>query len=372
MRELAINIYDSIFGSLPTTELLNKAFEKKKEYFGHSITYSPKVFIPLTTMCRDNCGYCTFVKSPKQGGTYLNEDEVISIASAGDEAGCYEALFTLGDKPELKWDFAREQLNQYGFSTTHQYLVNLMQKVNENYNLFPHANPGIMSKQEIKELKKYSPSGGLMIETFSSKVHEKGRAHYKTNTKFVNQRIKTLENALDEMYPVTTGLLLGLTDTEEEIVEDITKLILLIKENKAIQEVILQNFRAKKNTIMKNNSEITNDLFLRIIATTRIYSPSHVSIQVPPNLSPDINLFFKSGINDLGGISPITIDWVNPDHLWPNINDLKNNISSTGQKLKKRLPVYPEFIEKEWLNEDIFEKVNNIIDTDGYPQDANV
>ena len=154
------------------------------------------------------------------------------------------------------------------------------------------------------------------------------------------------------------------------MVDDVTNLILLIQNNKAIQEVILQNFRGKKNTIMKNNSEITNDLFLRIIATTRIYSPSHISIQVPPNLSPDINLFLKSGINDLGGISPLTIDWVNPDHLWPNIDKLKKDTSVTGQVLKKRLPIYPEFIKKEWLNDEIFEKVNNIIDTDGYPKDS--
>ncbi len=336
------HIHDSIFGSEPTEDLLTKAFDRKKSNFGNTITYSPKVFIPLTTMCRDSCGYCTFVKSPNEGGTYLNEDEIISIASAGEEAGCYEALFTLGDKPELKWDYALTQLKLLGFSSTHDYL-----------------------------LKKYSPSGGLMIETFSKNIYDKGQPHYKTQTKFIDLRIESLENALQAMYPVTTGLLLGLTSTADEVVDDVTNLILLIQNNKAIQEVILQNFRAKKNTIMKNNSEITNDLFLRIIATTRIYSPSHISIQVPPNLSPDITLFLKSGINDLGGISPLTIDWVNPDHLWPNISKLKNDTSATGQVLKKRLPVYPEYIKKEWLNDEIFEKVNNIIDTDGYPKDSN-
>ena len=228
-----------------------------------------------------------------------------------------------------------------------------------------------MSKQEIKELKKHSPSGGVMIESFSKNIYDKGKAHYKTDTKYIDLRLDTLNNALEEKYPVTTGLLLGLTSTKEEIVDDISNLIDYVKKNSAIQEVILQNFRAKKNTLMKNSSEITNDLFLRIIATTRIYAPSHISLQVPPNLSPDITIFLKSGINDLGGISPLTIDWVNPDHLWPNINKLKLDISSTGQVLKKRLPVYPEFIKKEWLNSKIFEKVNNIIDTDGYPKEHN-
>ena len=363
------NINDSIFGPISTEELLANAFEKKVDFFGDSITYSPKVFIPLTTMCRDNCGYCTFVKSPKEGGTYLNQEEVLLIAEAGDEAGCYEALFTLGDKPELKWDFALTQLKELGHSSTHDYLISSMKVVNERFNLFPHANPGLMSKQEIKELKKHSPSGGVMIESFSKNIYDKGKAHYKTDTKYIDLRLDTLNNALEEKYPVTTGLLLGLTSTKEEIVNDISNLIDYVKKNSAIQEVILQNFRAKKNTLMKNNSEITNDLFLRIIATTRIYAPSHISLQVPPNLSPDITIFLKSGINDLGGISPLTIDWVNPDHLWPNINKLKSDISNTGQVLKKRLPVYPEFIKKEWLNSKILEKVNNIIDTDGYPKD---
>ncbi len=244
MRELRRNIHDSIFGSEPTEDLLTKAFDRKKNYFGNTITYSPKVFIPLTTMCRDSCGYCTFVKSPNEGGTYLNEEEVLSIAGAGDEAGCYEALFTLGDKPELRWDFALTQLEQLGFSSTHDYLIYSMQKVNETFNLFPHANPGLMSFEEIKELKKYSPSGGLMIETFSKNIYDKGQAHYKTQTKFIDLRIESLENALQAMYPVTTGLLLGLTSTKDEVVDDITNLILLIQNNMAIQEVILQNFRA--------------------------------------------------------------------------------------------------------------------------------
>ena len=185
MTELTRNINDSIFGSISTEELLAKAFEKKVDYFGDNITYSPKVFIPLTTMCRDNCGYCTFVKSPKQGGTYLNQADVISIAQAGDNAGCYEALFTLGDKPELKWNFALNQLNELGHSSTHDYLINSMKVVNERFNIFPHANPGLMSRKEIKDLKKHSPSGGIMIESFSKNIHDKGKAHYKTKTKHI-------------------------------------------------------------------------------------------------------------------------------------------------------------------------------------------
>ncbi len=368
MIDLAKNIRESIFGSVPTKELLNKAFEKKSKYFGNVITYSPKVFIPLTTLCRDKCAYCTFVKSPKEGGTYLNFEEVTSIAAAGEEAGCYEALFTLGDKPEKVWEFAKEQLNNFGYPTTHEYLIACMKKVNDNFALFPHSNPGLMTYSEIIDMKKHSPSGGLMLESFSKNIYSIGKAHYKTVTKFIDYRIESLKNAQLAKYPVTTGLLLGLTDTKEELIDDIIGVINLTNQNDAIQEIILQNFRAKFNTKMKNNSEITNDLFLRVIATTRIYISNHVSLQVPPNLSPNLSLYLKSGINDLGGISPLTIDWVNPDHLWPNLNELNSMVVSTDQELKKRLPVYPNFIKKDWLNEAMLEKVNNIIDTDGYPK----
>ena len=369
MINITKNINDLIFGDIPTAELLEEAYLKKIEYFGNLITYSPKVFIPLTTMCRDKCAYCTFVKSPKEGGQYLPIEDVLSIAEAGDANGCYEALFTLGDKPEIKWNAAKDELNKFGFNSTHQYLIHCMKEVNESMTIFPHANPGLMSKDEINDLKIHSPSGGIMIESFSKNIYSKGKPHYKTTTKFVDLRLETLNNALEIKYPMTTGLLLGLTETKEELINDIEQMVNVSKNNSSIQEIILQNFRAKVNTLMRNNAEITNDLFLRIIATIRIFVPGHISVQVPPNLSPDINLFLKSGINDLGGISPLTIDWVNPDHLWPNLEKLSMEVLKSNQVLKKRLPVYPGFIQKEWLNEIMFEKINNIIDTNGYPKE---
>ncbi len=369
MINITENINDFIFGDIPTNELLEESFAKKINYFGKSITYSPKVFIPLTTMCRDKCGYCTFVKSPQDGGQYLPLSDVMSIAEAGDSSGCFEALFTLGDKPEIKWKAAEDQLNDFGFESTHQYLINCMKEVNSTFTIFPHANPGLMSKQEISDLKLYSPSGGIMIESFSKDLYSKGKPHYKTTTKYFDLRLETLNNAQEVKYPMTTGLLLGLTETKEDLVNDIEQIINVSKNNAAIQEIILQNFRAKLNTFMRNNAEVTNDLYLRIIATTRIFVPGHISIQVPPNLSPDITLFLKSGINDLGGISPLTIDWVNPDHLWPDLDKLNTEVINSNQILKKRLPIYPRFIEKEWLNDAMFEKINNIIDTNGYPKE---
>ncbi len=368
MTELAKKIETFLFGDITTDELSKKAFIIKNEIFGTNITFSPKVFIPLTTLCQDSCGYCTFVKSPKEGGTYLNFDEVDIIAKVGDENYCYEALFTLGDKPEKRWKEAESQLKDLGFTSTHKYLVENMKRVNNKYRLFPHANPGLMTKKEITDFRKYSPSGGLMLETFSSNVTNPGRPHYKAKTKIISDRMKTIENAEDIKYPITTGLLLGITETKQELIEDIEQLILFSRKNKSIQEIILQNFRAKQNTIMKNNPEIINDLFLRIIATVRIFLPTHISLQVPPNLISQIDKYLLSGINDLGGISPVTNDWVNPDHLWPDLRNLSNSIDISNQTLIPRLPVYPNFINKQWLDEEIYEKVINVIDVDGYPK----
>ena len=368
MAELSKNIADHLFGDITTNELTENAYSIKKQEFGTNISFSPKVFIPLTTLCQDSCGYCTFVKSPNQGGTYLNFEEVDAIGKVGDENNCYEALFTLGDKPEKKWEEAKIQLKNFGFISTHDYLLENMKRINDKYRLFPHANPGLMTKKEIKDFKNHSPSGGLMLETFSKNVMKRGKPHFNAKTKIIEDRLETINNAEEAKYPITTGLLLGITETKEELIQDIENLILFTRKNKSIQEIILQNFRAKRNTNMKNNPEIINDLFLRIIATVRILLPIHISLQVPPNLIPSIDKFLLSGINDLGGISPKTIDWVNPDHLWPDLNKLQNQIQNSGQFLKPRLPVYPSFINKEWLSEKMFEKVSNVINEDGYPK----
>ena len=368
MAELSKNIANHLFGDITTNELTENAYSIKKQEFGTNISFSPKVFIPLTTLCQDSCGYCTFVKSPNQGGTYLNFEEVDAIGKVGDENNCYEALFTLGDKPEKKWEEARIQLKNFGFNSTHDYLLENMKRINDKYRLFPHANPGLMTKKEIKDFKNHSPSGGLMLETFSKNVMKRGKPHFNAKTKIIEDRLETINNAEEAKYPITTGLLLGITETKEELIQDIENLILFTRKNKSIQEIILQNFRAKRNTNMKNNPEIINDLFLRIIATVRIFLPIHISLQVPPNLIPSIDKFLLSGINDLGGISPKTIDWVNPDHLWPDLNKLQNQIQNSGQFLKPRLPVYPSFINKEWLSEKMFEKVSNVINEDGYPK----
>ncbi len=366
MRITKKEINNLLYGSIPTNELKSIAFEKKSKLFGNTITFSPKVFIPLTTLCRDHCSYCTFVKSPTEGGLYLTESEFLSIANSGQHYNCTEALFTLGDKPELKWTEAKEFLILNNCESTDQYLESMMQNVLDKTSLFPHANPGLMNEDEIKRFKKCSPSGGIMIESFSDRLLKRGGPHYKCQTKNTKLRVETINAAETIKYPMTTGLLIGIGQNEEELVNDLLQIGNLAKNNKCIQEVIIQNFVPKQNTLMSSFPEPESDFFLRVIAVSRLILPNHVSLQAPPNLSQDFSTLLDSGINDLGGISPVTIDMVNPDKLWPNLDNLKQTVINSNQVLKSRLPIYPNFIEKEWISRNIYEKVLDVIDENGY------
>jgi len=355
-----------IYGRIPTEDLKEIAFQKKSELFNNIITFSPKVFIPLTTLCRDHCSYCTFVKSPSDGGLYLTEHEVLSIAQAGESKYCTEALFTLGDKPELKWDEAKDFLSMQGCVSTDEYLLNMMKSVVNNTSLFPHANPGLMTKEEMNSYKEHSVSGGIMIETFSKRLMNKGMPHFKCTTKSPHLRIDTISAANSIKYPITTGLLIGIGQNENEIVDDLFNLANLTRRYACIQEVIIQNFVSKVNTIMSKASEPKFDFFTRVIAVSRIILPNHVSLQAPPNLSEDIAKLLNSGINDLGGISPVTIDLVNPDRLWPELKSLRRLVQTSNQVLMSRLPIYPNFISKEWMSLNMYERSQNVIDEHGY------
>ena len=359
-------IYDLIYGDKPILELKEEAMQRKYSTYGTTVTFSPKVFIPLTTLCRDHCTYCTFVKSPTDGGVYLTVEEVLSIAEAGESAYCTEALFTLGDKPEDKWKEAKNFLSNNNCNSTSEYLTSLMEIVNRKTTLFPHANPGLMSKEDIIEYKKHSVSGGLMIETFSTRLLNKGHPHYMCKTKSPNLRVQTIEYANTIKYPMTTGLLIGIGQDQREIARDLWGLYNLVNKYSCIQEVIIQNFVPKMNTLMKNSPEPSTDLFTRVLAVARIILPTNISIQAPPNLINDVSLLLESGINDLGGVSPLTIDLVNPDKLWPQLDHLTNIVSGTGQVLKSRLPVYPSYIDRKWLDDKNYEKVITVIDSDGY------
>ena len=359
-------IKELVYGDIPTQELKSIAFEKKKQLFGENLSFSPKVFIPLTTLCQDHCSYCTFVKTPGEGGLYLTESEVLAIAKAGELSSCTEALFTLGDKPELKWKEAQEFLSLNHCISTDEYLLNMMKSIVNETTLFPHANPGLMTKKEIINFKKYSISGGVMIETFSNRLMDRGNPHYKCTTKSPDLRVKTIKAANEIKYPMTTGLLIGIGQNEDEVVDDLWSIAKLTREFECVQEVIIQNFVPKVNTLMANFPEPALDFFCRVIATSRIILPDQTSLQVPPNLTQDLSLLLDSGINDLGGISPLTIDLVNPDKLWPDLNSLSVKVQESNQKLRSRLPIYPDFINEDWLNPEMHERVKNAIDENGY------
>ena len=359
-------IKELVYGDIPTQELKSIAFEKKKQLFGDNLSFSPKVFIPLTTLCQDHCSYCTFVKTPGEGGLYLTESEVLAIAKAGELSSCTEALFTLGDKPELKWKEAQEFLSLNHCISTDEYLLNMMKSIVNETTLFPHANPGLMTKKEIINFKKYSISGGVMIETFSNRLMDRGNPHYKCTTKSPDLRVKTIKAANEIKYPMTTGLLIGIGQNEDEVVDDLWSIANLTREFECVQEVIIQNFVPKVNTLMANFPEPALDFFCRVIATSRIILPDQTSLQVPPNLTQDLSLLLDSGINDLGGISPLTIDLVNPDKLWPDLNSLSVKVQESNQKLRSRLPIYPNFINEDWLNPEMHERVKNAIDENGY------
>ena len=242
----------------------------------------------------------------------------------------------------------------------------MMKSIVNETTLFPHANPGLMTKKEIINFKQYSISGGVMIETFSNRLMDRGNPHYKCTTKSPDLRVKTIKAANEIKYPMTTGLLIGIGQNEDEVVDDLWSIAKLTREFECVQEVIIQNFVPKVNTLMANFPEPALDFFCRVIATSRIILPDQTSLQVPPNLTQDLSLLLDSGINDLGGISPLTIDLVNPDKLWPDLNSLSVKVQESNQKLRSRLPIYPDFINEDWLNPEMHERVKNAIDENGY------
>ena len=327
--------------------LVSESFLKKQKYFSNQLTYSPKVFIPLTFLCRDVCHYCTFAKTPKKvESPYLSIDQVIKIAKEGEEKGCHEALFTLGDKPELRYKAARDALKSMGYSTTNEYVAACAQAVLDNTTLIPHLNPGCLTEAELDMLKPLSGSMGLMVESLSSKLCEKGQPHYGSPDKEPIFRMKTLINAGKKNIPFTTGILIGIGETRLERLESLFEIGKLHTQFGHIQEVIVQNFKAKPNTLMENSPEPSFDELLWTIAMARLILPGDVSLQVPPNLNPlHLERLLESGINDFGGISPVTKDFVNPEAPWPEIEKLNDMANAAGQDLKARATLYPSFFK---------------------------
>ena len=341
----------SEFLSTPLEDLCAEARRLRDERAGGLVTYSPKVFIPLTKLCRDVCHYCTFAAPPRRGErAYLTIDEVVEIAAAGAAAGCREALFTLGDKPELRYRAARDELAGLGCSTTLEYLARAADAVLEQTGLLPHLNPGVLTADDVRALRPRSASMGIMLETLSERLAERGGPHFGSPDKLPAARLATLEAAGAQRVPFTTGILIGIGETRVERIEALLAIRESHERHGHIQEVIVQNFRAKPGTRMVDAPEPSTEEHLWTIAVARILLPGDVHLQAPPNLTEDFAVLLDAGIDDWGGVSPVTIDHVNPEAPWPELEALGAATRSRGLELVPRLPVYPEWLGGEWVD----------------------
>jgi 7,8-didemethyl-8-hydroxy-5-deazariboflavin synthase CofG subunit len=342
-RDAALNLIRCPDADLP--ELLSAARAAKEHFKPGVITYSRKVFLPLTNLCRDYCGYCTFRRDPGDPGAHtMTPDEVLRVARAGEKLGCTEALFSLGDKPELLFPEMRETLRHLGYKSTLHYLEAMCELVLRETSLLPHPNPGLLSAEWIARLAAVSPSMGLMLETTNTALLAAGAAHDNAPDKVPAKRLRTIEDAGRQNVPFTTGLLIGIGESPEDRVDTILAIRELHERYGHIQEVIVQNFRAKPAIPMAGWPEPSPGEMLRTVAVTRLLLPN-VNIQAPPNLSaPYYEELADAGINDWGGISPLTPDYINPEKPWPHIEQLRLRTEARGFALRQRLPVYPEFI----------------------------
>jgi len=315
------------------------------------VTYSPKVFIPLTTLCRDVCGYCTFARPPRRGErAFLSEEAVLAIARAGAAAGCTEALLTLGDKPELRYRSARNELRALGCETTIEYLARVAELVLDETGLLPHLNPGVMARDELELLRPVSASMGIMLETTADRLGARGGPHWASPDKVPERRLETIELAGQLRIPFTSGILIGIGETRAERLDALAALAGAHERHGHLQEVIVQNFRAKAGTRMAGHPEPTLEDHLWTIAAARLLLPEDVAVQAPPNLAyADFPRLLDAGIDDWGGVSPVTIDHVNPEAPWPERDRLAEATRSRSLELAPRLPVYPRYLDPQWL-----------------------
>jgi len=349
-------------------DLLSAAIAAKERFKPKVITYSRKIFIPLTNLCRDYCGYCTFRRDPDEPGAHtMTPDEVLAVVREAEKVGCTEALLSLGDKPELAFPEMRAALRRLGYNSTLQYLEAMCTLVLQESSLLPHPNPGLMSAEWLRRLAAVSPSMGLMLETTNAALLGPGAAHDNAPDKVPAKRLRTIEEAGKLNIPFTTGLLIGIGETPEDRVDTLLSINELHRRYGHIQEVIVQNFRAKAQTRMWNFPEPTRGDMLRTIAVARLLLPN-VNVQAPPNLSaPYYDDLLDAGINDWGGVSPLTPDFINPEKPWPHLEQLRIRTERKGYRLQQRLPVYPEFVATVISRPGLLaDKVRAVVDADGY------
>jgi FO synthase len=355
--------------STPLDDLMVEARVLRARGTGTRITYSPKVFVPLTTLCRDVCGYCTFARPPRRGErAYLREDEVLAIARAGAEAGCTEALFTLGDRPEARYRVAREELASLGCETTLEYLARCARLVLEETGLLPHLNPGVMSREELGALRPVAASMGIMLETTAERLAAHGGPHWASPDKDPRRRLETMRLAGELSIPFTSGILIGIGETREERLDALLALRSLAEEQGHLREVIVQNFRAKPGTRMAEHPDAPFGEQLWSIAVARIVLGPDVHVQAPPNLAfDDFPLLLDAGIDDWGGVSPVTTDHVNPEAPWPHVERLREACRSRGLELAPRLPLYPEHVLdlERWADPGVAPAIRRAADAHG-------
>ncbi|MET0884692.1 MAG: 5-amino-6-(D-ribitylamino)uracil--L-tyrosine 4-hydroxyphenyl transferase CofH, partial [Acidimicrobiales bacterium] len=335
----------------PLADLMSEAAAVRDLAHGRRVTYSPKVFIPLTRLCRDRCGYCTFATAPARvEAAYLSPEQVLEIARAGEAAGCHEALFTLGERPEERYPAAREWLDEHGYASTVDYLAAMCRLVLSETHLLPHANAGALYPDELAALRVVAPSQGMMLETLAAVP-----AHEGSPDKDPERRLATLEAAGELAIPFTTGILVGIGETREDRLEALEAIAASHRRHGHVQEAIVQNFLPKAGTAMHRADPCPPDDYLEAIALARLVLPPEVHVQAPPNLSDDFGRLLDAGIDDWGGVSPVTADHVNPERPWPALERLRDVTEAAGRVLAPRLTVYPEFAlaPERWLDEGI-------------------
>jgi len=353
-------------------ELLARAGEVRDRGRGRTVTFSAKVFVPLTTLCRDYCGYCTFRRDPGEpGARTLTPDEVVALAQAGGRLGAKEALFSLGDKPEAAFPEHREFLRRHGHRTTLAYLRAVCARVLTETPLLPHANPGVMSEHDLLALREVNVSMGLMLENVAERLLARGMAHDRAPDKVPARRLKTIALAGKHAIPFTTGVLIGIGETARERVDALVAIRDLHERHGHIQEVIVQNFRAKPRIPMHDHPELPLHDTLRTLAVARLLLGPDVNIQAPPNLSPEYPRLLAAGLNDWGGISPLTLDHINPEKPWPLIPELRRASAGAGFVLRERLAIYPEYATRpEFVDEALRPRIAALVDGHGLVKDT--
>ncbi|OLB92500.1 MAG: 7,8-didemethyl-8-hydroxy-5-deazariboflavin synthase subunit CofG [Thaumarchaeota archaeon 13_1_40CM_38_12] len=350
------------------SELYKTAQFLRNKNKGHIVTYSRKVFFNLINLCRDSCAYCTYKSEPWEAKiSMMTKQDIQNLITMGRRYKCTEALFVTGERPEQKYQEARTWLKQNGFSSTAEYLAYASEIV-LSAGLFPHTNAGNLTKAEMSELKKTNVSLGLMLENTSERLSGKNMPHEFAPSKNPKARIKVLENAGELRIPMTTGLLIGIGESPFELIESIYAIKEIHKKFGHIQEIILQNFQPKPDTVMKDIPSPQERYFRTFVALTRVIMPE-MNIQIPPNLSPISYFDFLSvGINDWGGISPITPDYVNPEFPWPSIESIERNCTNAGFQLRARLPIYPEFMS--FVSSNLKSKIMEVADSGGFVKEG--